>query len=63
MVLAAWAFWSAPAQSQSFDCAKATTRIADWSVRFDMLQDGKLVREGSFAVGMTKGKLSSATAN
>jgi uncharacterized protein len=37
--------------------------FADWSVRFDMLQDGKLAREGSFAVGMTKGKLSSATAN
>lgn len=37
--------------------------FADWSVRFDTLQGGKLVREGSFAVGMTKGKLSSATAN
>ena len=37
--------------------------FADWSVRFDTLQDGKLVREGSFAIGMSKGKLESATAN
>lgn len=29
--------------------------FADWSVRFDAIDDGKLVRRAAFAIGMTKG--------
>jgi hypothetical protein len=31
--------------------------FADWSVEFDSLVNGQLVRQGAFAVGMQKGPL------
>lgn len=35
--------------------------FADWSVSFDAIEDGKLVRRAAFAVGMTKGPLQALT--
>lgn len=35
--------------------------FADWSVTFDAIEDGSLVRRGAFAVGMTKGSLRTLT--
>jgi len=37
--------------------------FADWSVKFDSLENGKLARQGAFAIGMQKGPLMSVSIN